>query len=56
MSQKAVAAFLSGLGVAMMPAWLLGNTHAEASIYPVSALALILILASFAIDKSRGQK
>jgi len=52
-SEKAVAAFLSGIGTAMPAAWLIGHTYGPKTMIGVSAMALTLIFASFVIDKRR---
>jgi hypothetical protein len=51
MSAKAHAAYMSGIGVSIVPAWLVGHEYGPWTLYVVAAVALALITASFIIDK-----
>ena len=50
MSLKNLAAFLSGVGTASMPAWLVGQTYGEASIYAVCSFTVAILFISFVFD------
>lgn len=53
MTKKAVAAFFSGYGIAFTAGWILRDTYGPKSVYAAAALAIISIIVSYAIDKSR---
>lgn len=51
MSLEHISPYFAGIGIALPPAWLVGHTFAEWTIYAVTAVALVFLLASFAIEK-----
>jgi len=56
MSKKVLAAFLSGLGIAIVPSFIIGAEYGEWFIYPLTLVSLVALFGSYHYDKKAENK